>query len=154
MQKGSSQRHRVEMLRLRATVSRTDHLEEQGRRGRKVWAVSAAPGPGGMKKQQECRIKTGFPWLMAQFFHFSETSTLKSKGFSKPLNTTRALVKLPQIDHIPENSVNRLDFSEAVEASQWAESLAHCRCTNKSICQNHLPDTKPKLSQEVKVRVG
>jgi hypothetical protein len=45
-----------------------------------------------MKKQWGCRIKTGFLWLMAEFFHFGETSTLKSKGFSKPLKT-RALVK-------------------------------------------------------------
>lgn len=43
--------HRMRMLRLRATVSRTDDLEEQGRRGRKAWAASAAPDPGGMEKQ-------------------------------------------------------------------------------------------------------
>lgn len=90
---------------------------------------------------------------MAELFHFDDTSTFKSKGFSKPLNTTRALVKLPEIYYTPENNVSGCGFSEAVEASQWAESLAHCRCVNKSVCHNHLPDTKPKLSWEVKVRV-
>lgn len=91
--------------------------------------------------------------MIAEFFHCGETSTFMSKGFSKPLNTTRALVKQPEIYYIPENNVSGLGFSEAVEASQWAEFLAHCRCANKSFCQNHLPDTKPRSSWDSKVKV-
>lgn len=48
-----------------------------------------------------------------------------SQAFSKPLNTTRALVKLPQTEDKeknPENNVNGVGLSEAGEAGQWAES--------------------------------
>lgn len=41
--------------------NRADHLEEQGRRARKVWAVSTAPDPEGLKKQRGCRVKREFP---------------------------------------------------------------------------------------------
>lgn len=71
------------------------------------------------------QAKEGFLWLMAEFCHFGETSTLKSKGFSQQ----------PEIYYIPENNVSGLGFSEALEASQWAEFLAHCGCVNKSIFQ-------------------